>query len=149
MSTSSAAALVKKSVGLSIGLSVLMIVAGVLAIAIPQVAGIAMNLLVAWLASIRWSYNAYPRRPDLEDLAIEHRMGDWHTGEYQHAVQRRFSPHAISGRARRHQQDGLGLEQHANRLIQPLRALAGFPRPPSGLGELCLNSLLSAGAAPT
>lgn len=49
MSTSSAAVLVKKSVGLSIGLSILMIVAGVLAIAIPQVAGIAVNLLVAWL----------------------------------------------------------------------------------------------------
>src|SRR5208283_3719492 len=40
---------VKKSVGWSIGLSVLMIVAGILAIALPLAAGIAVNLLVAWL----------------------------------------------------------------------------------------------------
>jgi len=36
-------------VGWSIGLSVLMIVAGFLAIAVPQAAGIAVNILVAWL----------------------------------------------------------------------------------------------------
>jgi len=41
--------IVKKSVGWSIGLSVLMILAGFLAIAVPQAAGIAVNLLVAWL----------------------------------------------------------------------------------------------------
>lgn len=35
--------------GWSIGISVLMIAAGVLAIALPQVAGIAINLVVAWL----------------------------------------------------------------------------------------------------
>jgi len=49
MSATSAATFVKKSVGWSIGLSVLMIVAGILAIALPMAAGIAINLLVAWL----------------------------------------------------------------------------------------------------
>lgn len=49
MSATSAATFVKKSVGWSIGLSVLMIVAGILAIASPLAAGIAVNLLVAWL----------------------------------------------------------------------------------------------------
>lgn len=49
MSAASAATFVKKSVGWSIGLSVLMIVAGVFAIASPLAAGIAVNLLVAWL----------------------------------------------------------------------------------------------------
>ncbi len=49
MSATSAGTIVKKSLGWSIGLSVLMIVAGFLAIAVPQAAGIAVNLLVAWL----------------------------------------------------------------------------------------------------
>ena len=49
MSTTSVGTIVKKSVGWSIGLSVLMIVAGFLAIAVPQAAGIAVNILVAWL----------------------------------------------------------------------------------------------------
>jgi uncharacterized membrane protein HdeD (DUF308 family) len=49
MSATSAATFVRKSVGWSIGLSVLMIVAGILAIASPLAAGIAINLLVAWL----------------------------------------------------------------------------------------------------
>ena len=49
MSATSAATFVKKSVGWSIGLSVLMIVAGILAIALPMAAGIAINVLVAWL----------------------------------------------------------------------------------------------------
>ena len=49
MSAASAATFVKKSIGWSIGLSVLMIVAGILAIASPLAAGIAVNLLVAWL----------------------------------------------------------------------------------------------------
>ena len=49
MSATSAGTLVKKSIGWSIGLSVLMIVAGILAIASPLSAGIAVNLLVAWL----------------------------------------------------------------------------------------------------
>lgn len=49
MSATSVGTIVKKSVGLSIGLSVLMIVAGFLAIALPQVAGITVNLLIAWL----------------------------------------------------------------------------------------------------
>lgn len=37
------------SIGWSIGLSVLMIIAGILAIAIPHVAGLAVLLVVAWL----------------------------------------------------------------------------------------------------
>ena len=49
MSATSVGTILKKSVGWSIGLSVLMILAGFLAIVIPQAAGIAVNLLVAWL----------------------------------------------------------------------------------------------------
>jgi uncharacterized membrane protein HdeD (DUF308 family) len=49
MSTTTLGTIVKKSVGWSIGLSILMILAGFLAIALPQVAGITVNLLVAWL----------------------------------------------------------------------------------------------------
>src|SRR5260221_2468001 len=49
MNATSLSTIVKKSVGWSIGLSVLMILAGFLAIAVPQAAGIAVNLLVAWL----------------------------------------------------------------------------------------------------
>jgi uncharacterized membrane protein HdeD (DUF308 family) len=41
--------IVKESVGWSIGLSVLMIIAGVLAIVIPPVAGLTVLLVVAWL----------------------------------------------------------------------------------------------------
>ncbi|MGA9143449.1 MAG: DUF308 domain-containing protein [Candidatus Acidiferrales bacterium] len=49
MGTTSAATFVKKSVGWSIALSVLMILAGILAIASPLAAGIAVNIFVAWL----------------------------------------------------------------------------------------------------
>ena len=49
MSAASAATFVKKAVNWSIGLSVLMIVAGLLAIASPLAAGVAVNVLVAWL----------------------------------------------------------------------------------------------------
>jgi uncharacterized membrane protein HdeD (DUF308 family) len=49
MSATSLGTIVEKSVGWSIGLSILMILAGFLAIAVPQAAGIAVNLLVAWL----------------------------------------------------------------------------------------------------
>lgn len=49
MSDTSVATIVKKTVGWSIWLSVLMIVAGILAIASPLAAGIAVNLMVAWL----------------------------------------------------------------------------------------------------
>jgi|SRR5271156_1139572 uncharacterized membrane protein HdeD (DUF308 family) len=49
MSASAPATFVKQSVGFSIGLSVLMIIAGLLAIVLPQVAGLAISLLVAWL----------------------------------------------------------------------------------------------------
>ena len=49
MSATSLGTIVKKSLRWSIGLSVLMILAGFLAIAAPQAAGIAVNLLIAWL----------------------------------------------------------------------------------------------------
>ena len=49
MGTMSVAGFVKKSVGWSIALSVLMIVAGILAIASPLAAGLAVNIIVAWL----------------------------------------------------------------------------------------------------
>jgi len=49
METRSEATFVKKSVGWSIALSVLMILAGILAIASPLAAGFAVNILVAWL----------------------------------------------------------------------------------------------------
>ncbi len=49
MSTSSLGTIAKESVGWSIGLSVLMIIAGVLAIVIPPAAGIAVLIVVAWL----------------------------------------------------------------------------------------------------
>jgi uncharacterized membrane protein HdeD (DUF308 family) len=49
MGTTPAATFVKKSVGWSIGLSALMILAGFLAIASPMAAGIAVNVVVAWL----------------------------------------------------------------------------------------------------
>ena len=49
MSTTSLGRIAKKSVGWSVGLSILMIVAGILAIVIPPVAGIAVVVVVAWL----------------------------------------------------------------------------------------------------
>lgn len=49
MSTSSLGTIAKRSVGWSIGLSILMILAGILAIAIPPAAGIAVLVVVAWL----------------------------------------------------------------------------------------------------
>jgi uncharacterized membrane protein HdeD (DUF308 family) len=49
MSATSTVPIVKESIGWSIVLSVLMIVAGFLAIAIPAIAGIAVNLLVGWM----------------------------------------------------------------------------------------------------
>jgi uncharacterized membrane protein HdeD (DUF308 family) len=49
MSLSSLGAIAKESVGWSIGLSVLMLVAGTLAIVMPPVAGIAVLVIVAWL----------------------------------------------------------------------------------------------------
>jgi uncharacterized membrane protein HdeD (DUF308 family) len=49
MSTSSLGAIAKHSIGWSIGLSVLMILAGILAIVIPPAAGIAVLAVVAWL----------------------------------------------------------------------------------------------------
>ena len=49
MTLTSVGTIAKKSVGWSIGLSVLMLLAGFLAIVIPPVAGIAVALAVAWL----------------------------------------------------------------------------------------------------
>lgn len=49
MSASSVSGLAKQSVGWAITLSILMIVAGVLAILLPPVAGIAVAIMVAWL----------------------------------------------------------------------------------------------------
>jgi uncharacterized membrane protein HdeD (DUF308 family) len=49
MNATSAMTFARQSVGWSIGLSILMILAGVLAIAMPLAAGIAVNLVVAWL----------------------------------------------------------------------------------------------------
>jgi uncharacterized membrane protein HdeD (DUF308 family) len=49
MSDTSVRTIVKTSVGWSIALSILMIVAGLLAVALPQLGGIAVSLLIAWL----------------------------------------------------------------------------------------------------
>ncbi len=49
MSTLSFGAVAKESVGWSIGLSILMIVAGLLAIVVPPAAGIAVLVVVSWL----------------------------------------------------------------------------------------------------
>src|SRR3984893_16492725 len=49
MSATSTVPIVRESVGWSIALSVLMIIAGLLSIAIPAAAGIAVNLLVGWM----------------------------------------------------------------------------------------------------
>lgn len=49
MSTSSVGTILKESIGWSIGLSVLMIVAGLLAIVVPPAAGVAVVFVVAWL----------------------------------------------------------------------------------------------------
>jgi uncharacterized membrane protein HdeD (DUF308 family) len=49
MSATSVGTVVKKTTGWSIAISILMILAGFLAIAVPQVAGIAINLLIGWL----------------------------------------------------------------------------------------------------
>jgi uncharacterized membrane protein HdeD (DUF308 family) len=64
MSATSVGTIVKKSVGWSIGLSVLMILAGIVAIAVPQAAGIAVNLLVGWL---------------LVFSGVTHLIFSWHT----------------------------------------------------------------------
>lgn len=49
MSATSVTTIARRSLDWSIGLSVLMIVAGILAIAIPPAASLAVNLVVAWL----------------------------------------------------------------------------------------------------
>lgn len=52
MNAVAAQSIVKQTVGWSIGLSVLMILAGLVAIASPAAAGIAVSILVAWLLVI-------------------------------------------------------------------------------------------------
>jgi uncharacterized membrane protein HdeD (DUF308 family) len=49
MSATSVLTIAKKSLNWSIAFSVLMIVAGILAIAVPPAAGLAVNIVVAWL----------------------------------------------------------------------------------------------------
>jgi uncharacterized membrane protein HdeD (DUF308 family) len=49
MSATSTVPIVKESIGWSIGLSVLMIIAGFLAIMIPAAAGLAANIVVGWM----------------------------------------------------------------------------------------------------
>jgi uncharacterized membrane protein HdeD (DUF308 family) len=49
MSDTSVGTIVKTSLGWSIALSVLMIVCGLLAVILPQLGGIAVSLLIAWL----------------------------------------------------------------------------------------------------
>jgi uncharacterized membrane protein HdeD (DUF308 family) len=49
MSATTSVTIGKESMGWSIGISILMIVAGLLAITLPQVAGIAVNLFVGWM----------------------------------------------------------------------------------------------------
>jgi len=49
MSAASVGTIVKESIGWSIGLSMLMIVAGLLAIVVPPAAGVAVVFIVAWL----------------------------------------------------------------------------------------------------
>jgi uncharacterized membrane protein HdeD (DUF308 family) len=57
MSTSPIGTIVKESVGWSIGLSVLMIVVGILAIVIPPAAGIAVLVVVAWLLMLSGAFH--------------------------------------------------------------------------------------------
>ena len=57
MSTSPIGTIVKESVGWSIGLSVLMIVVGILAIVIPPAAGIAVLIVVAWLLMLSGAFH--------------------------------------------------------------------------------------------
>ena len=47
--SASVSTIVKKSLGWSIALSVLMILAGIFAIVLPPIAGIAITILVGWL----------------------------------------------------------------------------------------------------
>jgi len=49
MGATSIRSIVKESLGWSIGLSVVMILAGIVAIAVPPAAGVAVALIVAWL----------------------------------------------------------------------------------------------------
>ena len=49
MSATSTVPIIRESIGWSIGISILMIVAGFLAILLPVAAGIAVNILVGWM----------------------------------------------------------------------------------------------------
>jgi uncharacterized membrane protein HdeD (DUF308 family) len=52
MSTTAPVGILKKSVGWAVALSILLIVAGILAILIPPVVGIAVAVLIAWLLTL-------------------------------------------------------------------------------------------------
>lgn len=49
MGSASVATIAKKSIGLSIGLSIFLIVAGLLAIALPAASGVAVEVFVSWM----------------------------------------------------------------------------------------------------
>jgi len=49
MSASPVGTIAKETIGWAIGVSALMIIAGILAIAVPPAAGLAVNIVVAWL----------------------------------------------------------------------------------------------------
>jgi uncharacterized membrane protein HdeD (DUF308 family) len=66
MNTPSAVTIAKQSMGWSIALSVLMIVAGILAIIVPPVAGVAATLLIGWV---------------LIFSGVMHLVFGWHTRE--------------------------------------------------------------------
>jgi uncharacterized membrane protein HdeD (DUF308 family) len=64
VSTTSIVTMAKQSISWSIGLSVLMIVAGILAIVVPPVAGIAATILIGWLLIV---------------MGVLHWVFGWHT----------------------------------------------------------------------
>lgn len=64
MSTTSIGTMAKQSIAWSIGLSVLMIVTGILAIAVPPAAGIAATILIGWLLIV---------------MGVLHWVFGWHT----------------------------------------------------------------------
>jgi uncharacterized membrane protein HdeD (DUF308 family) len=76
MSTSTVGGVVRLSANWAIALSILMIVAGILAILVPPVAGIAAAILVAWLlclsgvAHLVFSWHMHTRSGVLWELAV-------------------------------------------------------------------------------
>lgn len=76
MSATSTVGIIKESLPWSIALAILMIGAGLLAIALPQIAGIAVNLLVGWLllfsgiAHFVFAWQTHSRRGTLWELLL-------------------------------------------------------------------------------